>query len=166
MKLTDCIVEHILNNLGMLQPKQNSIFSSQLLIKQKLTFEEENIEQSYNIYACENTINQSKLSIAASQIKKDEHQELLAIIMLEGSPIYGCYLVIDHDAISESKIVFQIKDHIWMDTNIFIQASFLAGMEQLKDLTSSFVACSVPDLMYQHLLSFIKYLDQDEGQKD
>ena len=171
MKLTNCIVEHIFTNLGMIMPKQNSIFSSQLLIDQKLKFDENNQENQYPVYACEAEINQSKITIIASKLdNEDQSQDLFAIIELKNTPAYGCHLSLDgqekYNEVSDGIINFQIKENMWLDTNVFIQASFLAGMEQLRDLTSSFTICAQPQDNFKKLSSFIKHCYEDnEGQK-
>lgn len=164
MKLTDHIVEHIFTNLGMINVKQNSIFLPELIIEPKITFEENGKEQHHDVFVCEGAINQAKMIIAAAKIENEDHtQELLAVISLENSPTYGCRLSLNEKSINDGVIVFQIKDKTWLEANIFIQASFLAGMEQLRDLSATFTICSQTESIYQHLLTLIKYLDDHEG---
>jgi hypothetical protein len=62
------------------------------------------------------------------------------------------------------------KDN-WMPCSIYLQATFLAGMEQIRDLGFGWTKAANYSEQHKQLLSFIKfhqniYWEDDEGQEE
>lgn len=164
MKLTNTIVEHIFHNLGFLDTRTNSLISEMLLTEYTITYDDEDKEHKLPVYACETRINQSQIVMAGVVFPAEgTHQEMAVVIHTQDCPIYGCYLWYEGGSQpieSEGQILMSLKDNTWMDTTTFVQASFLAGMEHLKDLRQTFTICKDAKPIYQTLVAFIKYIDQ------
>jgi hypothetical protein len=158
MILTDVIVEYIFTNLGMMDQRKNSLISSKLLIDQKITFED---EQQYDIYACETIISQAKIMMVGTFItnEEDNTKDMVAIIKIENCPTYGCYATLDKTIVNNGLIAFTLKENTWVKANVFMQATFLAGMEQLRDVANPFDVCQITKDIYQDLVSFLTYQD-------
>ena len=159
--LTEHIVKHILSNFGAIESNyvdfssSKSLLSSEYLLPDELLFEDENEKQYKNkIYGCQLSTEQQELKILLSNCSQDEILEFYLIIQLKNAPAYGLYLYDDGDN-SESKISCKINNGAWMDCNMYLQATFLAGVEQLRDLGFGWNKCSNYKEQYNLLLSFI-----------
>lgn len=164
IKLTNTILEHIFTNLGFMDQRKNSLLSSKLLTDYKITFEDNDIESYSKVYACETAITQAKIMIAGTYLTLEDHEKDMAIVVkIENCPTYGCYLSQDKDGVNSGLIAFNLKDKTWIVANTFMQASFLAGMEQLRDIINPFNECKGPKDIYEAFISFLKYHDALEG---
>ena len=166
MKLTNSIVEHIFHNLGFLDARTNSLISETLLTDHTITYEDEE-EHKLPVYACETRITQSQIVMAGVVFPSEGiRQEMAVVVHTQDCPIYGCYLWYESGSQpveSEGQILMSLKDNTWMDTTTFVQASFLAGMEHLRDLRQAFTVCKDAKPIYQSLVAFIKHIDQQNG---
>ena len=89
--------------------------------------------------------------------------ENFVVIKLDGQPAYGCYLtsapasggigILAWDGF----IATELKSKAWIPATTYIQATFLAGMEQLRDLTSKYDKSSNIDELFILLKEFIAY---------
>ena len=101
--------------------------------------------------------------------------EFALTIQLKDAPTFGVYLIynklVEDPPYAEALIAVNTDNKHWIPCNTYLQATFLAGMEQLRDLTFGWV--KIKDYAAQHaqLLSFIKFHDSyfevntDEGQE-
>ncbi len=78
---------------------------------------------------------------------------------------------VDEEIDSEALIAVSSDKKHWMPCSTYLQATFLAGMEQVRDSGFAWTKCSEYKEQYQQLLSFIKfhhnfYEVTDEGQEN
>lgn len=154
MKLTNAIVEHILTNLGCFDQRTNSLFSLALKTDLQLTYEDDGAQTQYDIYACETLLSHMPITIVGASLSSKE-PDIAVVVHIKDCPNYGCYW---ND--SAGLIAYTLKENTWIEANTHIQASFLLGMEQLRDMVQPFVACKSPQTIHQSLISFLKYIDQ------
>lgn len=157
MKLTNSIVEHILTNLGFMDQRDNSLFAAPLLTEHSITYEDDGTEHHYEVYACETLITQAKITMIGVSFPIDEaFKEMAVVISIENCPTYGCFF---NQEDGEGLIAFTMKDNAWMAANMYVQATFLAGMEGLRDVVNPFTKCRETKDIHQTLVSFLKYVD-------
>jgi hypothetical protein len=141
-ELTNAILKHIYFNLGIWNSKLTSITDKKFLIDRKIEFvDSADRKELAPIWACQTTINNCKFRIACADLGCQHSdfadQEIAIITRLDDCPAYACLLIGDGENISHSFIACQVKDN-WMPATIYLTATFLAGMEQLRDLTTAF----------------------------
>lgn len=156
--LTNQIVKHIFSNLGILEERVATLISDDFLTDLKIEYENINEKLSTaNIWATEAIANGVKIQLMASAFHMD-NDEFAIVIEIENCPTYGCYL--ENCKNMNSLIAFSVKNNAWIPTDIFTQATFLAGMEQLKDLTAEFSVCKNTKSLYEKLISFVNFRDE------
>lgn len=176
--LMEQIARHILANLGVLPvsfidyQKIQSLTTKDFLLNQKLMFKNADGDVIKNsVYGCQITIEQKELKILVGDCSQDKDvPEFCVVSQLTGYPGYGLYMVCDPNLDSEALIAVTVNDKDWMPCTTFLQATFLAAMEQLKDLGLGWVKCTNYQKHYDILLSMIKFHTvyceaQDEGQE-
>lgn len=158
MKLTNSIVEHILTNLGFMDQRTHSLLAEPLKTDTYIAVQEEEQEIRYPVYACETHITQTKIVMAgvifSDNTNSTNPSDMAVIVNIEDCPTYGCYL-----SQGEGIIAFTIKDNTWMEANTFLSATFLAGMENLRDVVQPYTQCQDIKPMHQALITFLKYVD-------
>jgi hypothetical protein len=182
-KLTEQIILHILSNLGVLpatfidQEATQSLFDKQFLLSEKLSFEVEDGEVlRKNIYGCQISVTDSKefKMLLADCTQDNDLPEYCLLVQLKESPTFGIYLLfnqlVSDPPDPEAMIAVSADQKHWMPCSPYLQATFLAGMEQIRDLGFGWNKCSEYQDQYQQLLSFIKfhskfYEVEDEGQE-
>jgi hypothetical protein len=182
-KLTEQIAYHIFANLGVLpsnfvdQEVTRSIIDKQFLLSEKITFNtEDGGTLRKNIYGCQVTIANSKaLKILIANCTEDETlPEFCALVQLEDAPVFGMYLIFTGQSKEkidpEAFIAVSTDKTNWMPCSTYLQATFLAGMEQIRDLGFGWSKCTDYQDQYQQLLLFIKFHHSfygvtDEGQE-
>lgn len=138
-KLTNEILFHIYSNIGLVVPTKISLQSNEYLLPQSLELEGGG---KLNLWGSEVSINSSKLELLLAELTEDDREkEYVLVVKLEDCPAYGCYLllestVVDKNVPRHGKIFFSLEKTHWLPTSIYLQASFLAGMEQLKEVPS------------------------------
>jgi len=163
-ELTNQIIKHLLNNLGVTDKRSASILFDELVIDQKISYEHDDKDYTAKVWACQSSVSNVKITIAYTQFTFSAYEtESVLLVNMENCPLYGCYLSIndldEKRGLSNGNISFSVKDNIWLEATTFMQASFLAGMEQLKDLTVSFDKCKDTQKIFDALVSFIEYYD-------
>ena len=160
-KLTNEIINHIFLKLGVINKDLGQIYSSisddRYLLNRKITLVDDS-EQEFD-----NNIWSSKLDIS---LEKDLRflladcsigdSEYALLISLKDSPEYALYY---SDDPSQCLISCNLNG-AWIEATMYMQASFLAGMEQMKDLNSPLIENNKYDDLYERLIDFIKYHDE------
>jgi hypothetical protein len=181
--LTETIIRHVLANLAVIPSsfvdidKSKSIMSKEFLLPEKLIFEtEEGVELKNKIWGCQISVEQQELKMILGNCTQEEQlPEFALIVQLKNAPAYGLYLVYNDfvgDQIDgEALISCTLDGKAWMECQTFLQATFLAGMEQMKDIGLFWSKCIDYKEQYNMLLSFIQfhstvYEVKDEGQED
>lgn len=184
-KLTEEIAYHIFANLGVLPSSfvnldlTKSVLDKAYLLPEKLAFEvADGSTLRKNVYGCQIAITNSKefkLLLADCSQEKDV-PEFCLLIQLKDAPAFGVYLLFNRLATedtpeAEALIAVSTDKKHWMPCTTYLQGTFLAGMEQLRDLNSSWDKCQNYQELYAQLLSFIKFHHNyfgaaGEGQED
>ena len=169
--ITDAIVKHIFHNLGLFGKVPVSIAQEAFLTDKQISYSDDEEEKQAEVFSCSTNVEGKKLSmistslIALSEDKLDEITDSFVVIKLEGQPAYGCYLMMTSS--QDGFIAAEIKPKVWIPTTVFLQATFLAGMEQLKNLISRYEKPSDHDVenLFTLLKEFIGYHEAFEGEE-
>jgi hypothetical protein len=177
-QLTEQIARHILASLGVLPVSfidydtSRSLNTKDFLLQQRLLFKNEKQQVVKNaIYGCQMIVGQKQFKIVLGDCSQEEGvPEFCLIAQLTGLPAYGLYMICDPSLDSEAIIAASVNDKDWMPCSTFLQATFLAAMEQLKDTGLGWVKCTDYQKHYQMLLSLIQfhtayYEVKNEGQE-
>ena len=159
-KLEEEIIRHIFNNLGILKDisiDSKKIIDKSYLLKEKLVFDIEEQQITNDVFGCEISIaGQKNFKILVGECSSDKAiPEYCLIVHFQDSPIYGAYLCDDKD--SEPLIALNVDNKGWMPCSTFLQATFLAGMEQLKDVYLNWTHCTKYENEFKLMNSFIKF---------
>lgn len=162
--LTEAIIKHILSQLGVLpspyvDPKKTkSLLNKDFLLMEKLSFQDEDGKTFKNdIWGCQLSLGQQEVKILLGDCSQDGTSEYCLLIQLKDAPTYGLYLVCDE--VAEPLIAAIANETGWFPCSTFLQATFLAGMEQIKDTYLTWGRCVDYKIQHDMLLSLIKYHD-------
>lgn len=183
-QLAEQIAYHVLSNLGVLPSNfvnseaSRSIIDKQFVLSEKVSLEKEDGEiLRKNVYGCQVAVADSKelKLLVADCTESKEWPEYCLLVQLKDSPTFGVYLIFtqmsESPIDSEVLIAVSSDNKNWMPCSTYLQATFLAGMEQVRDLGFGWSKCTKYEDQYKLLLSFIKfhhslYGAADEGQED
>lgn len=181
--LTETIVRHVMANLAVIPSsfinldKSKSIMSKEFLLPEKIVFEGEDGSKTQNkIWGCQISVEKQELKMLLGDCTQDKDlPEFSLVVQLKGAPAYGLYLVyndlVGNQIDSEALISCTLDGKAWMECQTYLQATFLAGMEQMKDIGLGWNKCTDYKEQYDMLLSFIQfhstvYEVKDERQED
>ena len=182
-KLTEEIVYHILANMGIFPTDfvnkefTKSILDKQFLLPEKITFEGTSGVISKEVYGCQISIANSKdfKILLADCTQEKDIPEYCLFVQLKDAPAFGVYLIfnrlVDDQSDCEAMIAVNTDKKFWIPCTMYLQGTFLAGMEQLRDLGYGWTKCTEYKTHYEQLLSFIKFHDSffggfDEGEEN
>jgi hypothetical protein len=176
--LLEEIVKHIFSNFAVYPSlyvdfnKSKSLMRNEYLLSDKLTFESEGEDSQNSIWGCQLSADTQELKVLLGDCSLTKNlPEMAMVIQLKNLPFYGLYLVgqeqfdpatqieppefID----PEPMIACSLNGKDWMECNTFLQATFLAAMEQVRDVGLTWSKCSNYKDQHSALLSFIRYHD-------
>jgi hypothetical protein len=168
--LLNAIVTHIFHNLKFLDiESKQSICNNNFLSNQTINFEDEDLVAK--IYGVQSLIQSQKFKIAAANVYgSDSPDGLFAFaVQMQDCPTYGCSgFYTDYkkpyDIIEESYLAYQIPNSDnWLMSTPFLQGTFLAGMEQLKEMNISFNKMDNNDELFDVLKKFVIHCQEIEG---
>lgn len=171
IRLTEEIIKHILVNLLIIKSefiKSNSsikLKDDPFLLKEKIRIEiDEGIMRGY-VYGCQSTISDKEIKIITGDCAtRKDILEYCLIIHLQDAPMYGLYLVIgDNDTPSDPLISTSLDGKSWMPCNTYLQATFLAGMEQLRDYSFNWTKAKDYDYEFEGMMSFLQHYNDFYG---
>jgi len=182
-KLTEEIAYHILANLGVLpssfvdQDVTKSVIDKQFLLSDKLSFETEEGEAIHkNVYGCQIQVGGKDLKLLLADCgTSSAFSEYCLLTQLKDAPTFGMFLVysqlLDVGFDPEAMIAVSVDAKYWVPCSTYLQATYLAGMEQLRDLGFGWTKCTAYQAQYAQLQSFIKFHSnfygvQNEGQEN
>lgn len=151
--LTESIIKQIFSGLGIFPSQTQSIIDQKFLLDKKLNFLIDNQEIQNEIWGVELLNNNFNLKLLLGNCS-NQLKEYALIVQYNQSPAYGCYLILDDN--SEALIAYNINNS-WMSCSIYLQATFLAGMEGIKDFVIAYSKISDYKKEYNLLQSFINY---------
>jgi hypothetical protein len=165
LQLMEQIVRHVLSNLlvipsDFINPDHTkSLMNKDFLLEQKLTFESDGVERKNSIWGCQLSADQQEIKILLGDCTQDQGpSEFCLLVQMKNAPAYGLYLINCSDTFeSEPLIACTMNNKDWMRCGTYLQATFLAGMEQIKDIGLAWNKCINYKDQYQLMLSFIKY---------
>ena len=180
-KLTEEIAHHIFANLGILPAnfvnydKTKPITDKKFLLPEKLTFEVDEETYRKSVYGCQASIGGGKefKMLVADCTQDKQLPEFCLFLQLKDAPAYCVYYIynkLEPEVDSEVMIALTMDGQHWMPCSTYLQATFLAGMEQLRDIPTGWSQIKDYQTHYQQLLSFIKFHRTyheatDEGQE-
>jgi hypothetical protein len=180
--LCEQIVRHVLSNFRIIPSKfvnvtkTDSLINKEFALLETLSFDNEGTIITNHIWGVQLSAGSQEIKILLGDCSIDPNiPEFCLMVQLKDAPVYGLYLVyndlINKTIDSEAMIAYNLDSKGWLECGTFLQATFLAGMEQLKDIGFAWSKCSNYKPIHQAMLSFIKfhselYEAEDEGQED
>lgn len=159
--LTQEIVKHIFSKLGVgsnLHLAYSSIMDDNFLLEKKLCLvNDEDEDVNNNMWSGKITVEEKDFRLLLADCSALDEKEYALIISLEDSPEYGCYFSITDP---ESSFIACRLNGFWVQATVYMQATFLAGMEQVKDLSTPWQSNNKTEDLYQKLVEFIKHHDE------
>jgi hypothetical protein len=148
-RLTKEIISHIFSHFGInTTGSTKSLNSPEFLLPEKLKIQEDDKIFNYNIWGYQLAIDQ-EITFLLVECSK----EFALFISMKDHPSYGLYFS------DQPLIACSLNGKDWMICNLYLQATFLAGMEQLRELNYPGKKATNYQEQYQSLLSFIEYRD-------
>lgn len=139
------IITHIFYNLKFLDSdSKQSICNNYFLCPQNFDFEDSSIIS--RVYGAQAVVNGYKFKLLAHHFfnENEDGGTFCCVIQMQDCPIYGCIGSYQdnknvNNKIEDGILVYQINgSESWLPTTTFLQATFLAGMEQLKEMSIQF----------------------------
>jgi hypothetical protein len=175
--LLEQIVKHLFSNLMVLPSvhinmnKSKSLMDKEFLLPDHIPFEVEGGEPVKNrVWGCQISAEQQEVKMLLGDCTEDKSfPEYALIVHLKDSPAYGVYIVnnlkdsrIDLDAM----IAVTMDGKAWLECSTFLQATFLAGMEQIRELGLAWSKCTNYQKEHDMLLAFINFHHDVHGDKE
>ena len=163
------IVSHIYAHFAVIPSdfvnleRTGSLMSPNYLLNERIIFESEGESYQGKTWGCQMAIGQQEIKILLGDCTLDkEYPEFVMIVQPRDAPIYGLYLI--HNEMSfqpgDSHPMLAVSPNTgkgWMECNTHLQATFLAAMEQARDLKMPWERCIDYKPLYQAMLSFLKF---------
>jgi len=162
IRLTEHIVKHILSSLKVISSdfvdsKSQTLINRSFLLDDKLNLqvEEDEIVQN-NVWGCRFHIEGKELKIIVGDASIDDSvTEFCAVVHLDDSPTYGMYVALDED--SKALIACSVNSKDWMTCSTYLEATFLAGMEQMKNHLLLPQVCENYKPEFESMISFLDF---------
>jgi len=181
-KLRAEIVRHVFANFGVIPSeyinadKTRSLSSKEWLIPETLSFEDEDgIISEHKIWGCQLSADVQEVKVLlADCTQEDDFPEFCLLVQLKNAPAYALYLEFhgsfEDPANGSCELSYSLDGNAWAECSTFLQATFLAGMEQLRETGFAWQRITNYKAQHQFLLKFIKhhsdiYEAQHEGQE-
>lgn len=175
--LTEEIVKHIMANFLIIpsehinQETNQPLISKEYLLNEKLTFEVDDVKIINKTYGCQLAIGEQDIKILLGNCTVEkEVPEFCLIVQLKGAPFYGMYLcytdLLEEKSDAEIMLGCSLDGKSWMECNTYLQATFLAGMEQIKDTGLTWEKCIDYKDQQNALLSFLVYHSEIYGENE
>jgi hypothetical protein len=166
--LLEQIVKHIYANLLIIPSdhvdadNSKSLMSDPYKLDDTLKFNLGSVERKsyvkYNpIWGCEISTGDQELKILLGDCSDDQHIDYCLLVHLKNSPAYGIYFVHDENIDCEAMIACTLNNQDWLTCNTYLQATFLAAMEQCKELGLNWRKCTSYEEELKMMKSFINY---------
>jgi hypothetical protein len=180
-ELTEQIIHHILANFGVIpsnfvnQDLTQNLRSKSFLLPETLIFENDSGTTVGKIYGCQVVVAKKDFRILLGDCTQDPQvPEFCLVSQLQDAPVYGVYLaftkLIENPPDSEALIAVSLEKGKWVICNTYLQATYLAGMEQIKDIMHGWTKATNYESAYQMMLSFLGFheicFQQDESLED
>jgi hypothetical protein len=161
------IVKHIFANFGIIpsnfinQDNLISLINKEYVLNDTISFEDEyGALLKRKIWGCQLSSNAQQLKVLVTDLSQDSYiKEYCMLIQLKDSPAYGLYYSYNINEVLEddSFMAFSMDNQKWIECETYLQATFLAGMQQIKDIGFAWNKCSDYKDQYKSMINFIKY---------
>jgi hypothetical protein len=163
--LLENIIKHVLSNFGVIpsrfvnHSKLKSLMSNDFLLDETLKFKDENDNTFENkIWGCQISSGQQDMKILLGDCATDTSiPEYCLLVQLKSCPAYGLYIINSKELDSEPMIACTLDGKSWLECGTYLQATFLAGIEQVKDVGISYSKCSNYKELHTYMLSFLNF---------
>lgn len=182
LDLLETIVKHVFSSLGVIPSKfidlnkSGSLLEKRWRLSANIPFEEQPklSKPSGQVWGCQVSASGQEVKILLGNCTQEEgFPEYALLVQLKDTICYGLYLIYDEEPGFECEpmIACSTNGREWMRCNTFLQASFLSGMEQIKETGLGWNKCVSYEAEFDKLLAFIDYHhlvygESDEGKKD
>lgn len=161
--LTEAMVEHIYESFSIMPSdfinlNSRPLINAAYLLTNKLRFEMDGQLVQHSVWGCQVNVGGKDFKVLLGDCSDNTHAFAM-VVCGKDLPTWGLYLRFDEEA-KEAMIgcsVANDKNNSWLEASTFLQASFLAGMEQLRDSGLPWVQLTEHKEEFQRLLSFIKF---------
>ena len=167
-KLTEQIAFHIFSKFGIMKAdfidntKTGSLTDDYYLLPETISFKLDDGNLITNkVFGCQMTLsktNEFKILLADCS-KEKSILEYCLFVQPKNVPAYAIYAILNSNNHEVLIGVSSSKDH-WMPCNTYLQALFLAGMENIKDISLNWTTCISYTEEYKQMVSFIQFHDQ------
>lgn len=161
------IVKHIFAGFGVVPntfinlDKSKSLNTKEFLLPETIPFNEENdkiIQQP--IWGCQFIVEGHEVKVLLADCKQTSGPDEYALLVwMKDLPIYGIYLTYSdsEDFSHEALIACSMDGQQWLECQTYLQATFLAGTENLKSGLVTHKKCSDYKDQVNMLISFINF---------
>lgn len=162
------IIRHVFANFGIIHSeyvsnKTRSLMSKEYLLPEKLSFDDDdgNVREN-KVWGCQLSADAQEVKVLLADCTQEkDFPEYCLLIQLKNAPSYGLYLVFNESfgpqTGSACLLAYSLNSNLWAICNTFLQATFLGGMEQIKDTGLAWNKITNYQSQYQDLISFIRY---------
>jgi hypothetical protein len=177
-ELMEHIIDHVFANLAIIPSsfidfkRTKSLISTEYLLPEKITLDLEGEYIQNRVWGCQISIEKQEMRMLLADCSQDkETPEYALLVQLKDSPAYGLYIVCNTDVENAPMIAVSLNGNEWMECQTYLQATFLAAMEQVKEVGLAWNKCTNYQDNFKSLLSFIEfhtivYEAKYEGQED
>lgn len=177
------IVSHVMAHFRVIpsslvdRQRTDSLLAPIYLLPEKIVFEEGGEQYLGKTWGCQITLSFLDVKVMLGECTTNpQFPEFALVVQPKDNPIYGLYLCFNeispHPQDSEPDLCVSVnKGTDWMECSTYLQGTFLAATEQLRETTFPWVKCTDYQPLYRALLSFMSFHDArfgmtDEGQED
>jgi hypothetical protein len=121
------IIKHIYKGFGI-SSKTKSIISKEYLLDKKITFVEDELSEAGTLYGCQLSAGDQEVKVIVADASYEQYGEFYMIVHLKGAPYYGLSFSFNHYVLG-----YSIDGKGWDNCSVYLQGTFLAAMEQLKE---------------------------------
>lgn len=163
--LLEQIVKHVFANLAIIPSEHvnlnttKSLKGKEFLLTERMPFVmDDGLQINRHVWGCQLSVEQQEIKMLLADCSLEEDiPEYALLVQLKDNPYYGVYLVCSDEINSEPMIGCSLNGKDWMECQTYLQATFLAAMEQTRDIGFTWNKCSNYKTHFESLLSFIKF---------
>lgn len=160
--LTNVICQHILTQLGVIPSNINSesLLSNKYLTNHTLVLEDDGFDLTCPIWGAYLKISDQEIKLIATKLGSKDKIEYCLNVISNKFPSYGIYLNYDNYEPQDGLISVSPDNEGWMPCQIYLQATYLAAMEQTRDLGLVWYKLDEIKKEIEILKSFIHHREQ------
>jgi hypothetical protein len=167
------IVSHIYSHFAIIPSnfvnldKTSSLMDPFYLLNERISFEVEGEPYHGKVWGCQMSIGQQEIKILLGDCALDKnYPEFVMIVQPKDAPAYGLYFIYINPAFDDTPEPIDFQPMIavspdkgkgWLQCNAHLQATFLAAMEQARELRMPWEKCTDYKPLYQCMINFLKF---------